>query len=108
MNLTVTRQSISRILRDFNMISYIVPKKPRVTPAQRRVRVRWCHEHLDWTVKDWSNVIFSDESNYELLNRKNRIYICRFRTDYTRFERSQQRVHKGGGIYLCITCTYIS
>ena len=39
-----------------------------------------------------------DESNYEILNRKNRIYIRRFWHDPTRFERSQQRVHKGGSI----------
>ena len=39
-----------------------------------------------------------DESNYEILNRKNRIYIHRFRHDPTRFERSQQRVHRGEGI----------
>ena len=39
-----------------------------------------------------------DESNYEILNQKNRIYIRRFRHDSTRFERSQQRVHRGGAI----------
>ena len=39
-----------------------------------------------------------DESNYEILNRKNRIYVRRFRHDPTRFGRSQQRVHRGGGI----------
>ena len=40
-----------------------------------------------------------DESNYEILNRKNRIYIRRFRHDPTRFERSQQRVHRRGGYW---------
>ena len=41
----------------------------------------------------WMKVI-----NYEILNRKNLIYIRRFRHDPTRFERSQQHVHRGGGI----------
>ena len=68
------------------MISYILPRKPRITPSQKRNRLQWCYEHLDWSVKDWSNVIFSDESNYEVLNRKNRTYIRRFRNDRTRFE----------------------
>ena len=45
--------------------------------------------------------MFSDESNLEVLNRKNRIYIRRFRNDRTRFERSQKRVHKRGGIGVC-------
>ena len=33
LNLTITRQTVSRILRDFDMVSYIAPRKPRITPA---------------------------------------------------------------------------
>ena len=80
------------------MVSYIAPRKSRITPAQRHTRVACCYEHLSLSVNDWSNVVFMDESNYEILNRKNRIYICRFRHDPTRFQLSQQRVHRGGGI----------
>ena len=97
-NLTITRQTVSRILRNFDMVSYVATRKPRITPAQRRTRVAWCYEHLSWSVNDWSNVVFMDESNYEIFNRKNRIYICRFRHEPTRFEPSQRRVHRGGGI----------
>ena len=46
LNLTITRQTVSRILRDFDMVSYIAPRKPRITPAQRCTRVAWCYEHL--------------------------------------------------------------
>ena len=74
LNLTITRQTVSRILRDFDMVSYITPIKPRITPAQRRTPVGWYYEHLRWSVNDWSNVVFTDESNYEILNWKNRIY----------------------------------
>jgi hypothetical protein len=24
-------------------------------------RVRWCKEHLHWTIKDWKKVLWSDE-----------------------------------------------
>ena len=98
LNLTITRQIVSRILRDFDMVSYIAPRKPRITSAQRRTRVVWCFEHLSWSVNHWPNVVFTNESNYEILNRKTRIHIRRFRHDSTRFEHSQQRVHRGGGI----------
>ena len=111
LNLTISRQTVSRILRDFDMISCIAPKKPRITPAQRRTRVDWCYEYLSWSVNDWSNVVFTDESNYEMLNPKNRIYIRRFRHDPIRSERSQQRVHRRGGIinvlHILIYLTYI-
>ena len=98
LNLTITRQTVNQILRDFDMVSYIAPRKPRITPAQRRTPVAWCYEHLSRSINDWSNVVFTGESNYEILNRKNRIYIRRFQHDPTRFECSQQRVHRGGGI----------
>ena len=39
LNLTITRQTVSRILRDFDMVSYIATRKPRITPAQRRTRL---------------------------------------------------------------------
>ena len=106
LSLTITRQTVSQILRNFDMVSYIAPRKPRITPTQRCTRVAWCYEHLSWSVNDWSNVVFTDENNYEILNRKNRIYTRRFRHDPTRFERSQQRVHRRGGIGLWsyVTC----
>ena len=53
LNLTITRQTVSRILRNFDMVSYIAPRKPRITPAQRCTRVAWCYEHLSWSVNDW-------------------------------------------------------
>ena len=93
------------------MVSYVAPRKPRITPAQRRTRVTWCYEHLSRSVNGWSNVVFMDESNYEILNRKNRIYVRRFRHEPTRFERLQQRVHRGGDIinvsHKLIYLTYI-
>ena len=47
-----------------------------------------------------------DESNYEILNRKSRISKRRFRHDPTRFERSHQRVHRGGEL-LSLTQTHL-
>ena len=106
MSLSISTSTTSRILQQYNMTSYIAPRKPRITPKQRRGRIDWCNEHLSWSVQDWSNVIVNGESNYEVLNRKNRIDFRRFCTDRTRFERSQKRTHQGGSldIWSFITC----
>ena len=98
LNSSIGRSTSSRILQSNNIVWYIAPRKPRITPTQRRNHLTWCYDHLNWSINDWSNVIFSDESNFEVLNRKNRIYIRRFRNDRIRFERSRNRVHKDGGI----------
>ena len=51
-------------------------------------------------------MIVSDEINSEVVNRSNRIYFQRFRTDRTRSEQSQKRTHRGGDLSLWsfITC----
>ncbi|CAF3936613.1 unnamed protein product [Rotaria sp. Silwood1] len=87
------------------MKSYVAPRKPKLNAQQRRLRAAWCQYHLDWTEQDWSQIIFSDESNFELVNRKNRLYVRRYRYDQKRFERSQPRIHKGGGlgVWPCMT-----
>ena len=72
--LTGSPQTVSYILRDFDMISYIAPKKTRITPAQRHTRADWRYEYLSSLLNQWLN----DESNNEILNRKNRIYVRRF------------------------------
>ena len=83
LNLSTGRSTISRILQDYNMVSYIAPRKPQITPTPRRNRLTWYDDRLNWSINDWFNVIFSDESNFEVLNR---ISIRRFRNDRTRFE----------------------
>ena len=61
---------------------------------------------MSWTETDWSNIIFSDEANFEIVNRNNRIYIRRFRNDLKRHERFQPRVHRGGGLGIWSYITY--
>ena len=53
LSLTITRQTVSRILRDFDIVSYVATRKPRITPAQRCNGVAWCYEHLSWSVNNW-------------------------------------------------------
>ncbi|CAM4805166.1 unnamed protein product [Rotaria magnacalcarata] len=106
LNLNISRQTVSRILREFDLVSYVAPRKPQITHEQRRCRIFWCYKHLSWTETDWSNVIFSDEANFEIVNRNNRIYIRRFRNDLKRHERFQPRVHRGGGLGIWSYITY--
>ncbi|CAM4803186.1 unnamed protein product [Rotaria magnacalcarata] len=125
--LNISRNCIYQTIKKFNKLHTVATKpgagrRSKLTDRQKRAiklqqvrddtlsqrysRLQWCYQHLSWAENDWSNVIFTDESNFEILNRKNRIYIRRFRNDLKRFERSQPRVHKGGGdgIWSYLTC----
>ncbi|GFX70284.1 transposable element Tcb2 transposase [Trichonephila clavipes] len=37
-----------------------------LTPRHRGVRRRWAAEHRDWEQHDWSQVLFTDESQFSL------------------------------------------
>lgn len=68
-NISISRRTVNRVLHEFNMISYVASRKPRINHRQRYARLRWCYQHLTWSEKDWTNVVFTDESNFEILNR---------------------------------------
>ncbi|GFX70776.1 HTH_Tnp_Tc3_2 domain-containing protein [Trichonephila clavipes] len=40
-------------------------------------RLKWCWEHGNWTVSDWSDVMFTDESRFALEPDDKRIRIWR-------------------------------
>ena len=52
LNLSIDRSTISRILQNYNMVSSIDPRKPRIIPTQRRNRLKWCYNHLNWSIND--------------------------------------------------------
>ncbi|GFT52097.1 transposable element Tcb1 transposase [Trichonephila clavipes] len=43
----------------------------------RGARLNWCREHGNWTVSDWDNVMFTDESRFALEPDDKRIRIWR-------------------------------
>ncbi|CAM4827579.1 unnamed protein product [Rotaria magnacalcarata] len=46
LNLDISRQTVSLILREFDLVSYVAPRKPQITHEQRRCRIFWCYKHL--------------------------------------------------------------
>ncbi|GFW54205.1 HTH_Tnp_Tc3_2 domain-containing protein [Trichonephila clavipes] len=51
-----------------------VPRVCVPLPVQSRgARLKWCREHGNWTVSDWDNVMFTDESRFALESDEERI-----------------------------------
>lgn len=42
-------------------------KKPWLSEHNKKNRLEWALKHRDWSVEDWSNILWSDESNFEVL-----------------------------------------
>jgi transposase len=58
---------------DFN--SYWAARKPFISGKNKKKRMQWAREHLNWTHEDWRKVLWSDESPYVLrFNGKVRVW----------------------------------
>ena len=82
----VSRQTVYRRLKKVGLYA----RRPAVcvplTPASRRARLNWSREHRNWTLNQWSNVLFTDESRFSLHSDSLRTTVWRERG--TRFNPS--------------------
>jgi transposase len=93
----VSSMTVQRVLKRKGINSYVASKKPFLSVLDRIKRLKWCRERRNWSVYQWSKIIFSDESNFEVLNRKRRIYIKRFADEKFKNQFVVNRVQAGGG-----------
>jgi transposase len=62
--------TVWRILRKAGYRKTKPTRKPGLTKKMKEDRLRWCQEHKDWTIEDWKNVIWSDETSVVLNHRR--------------------------------------
>ncbi|CAF0957322.1 unnamed protein product, partial [Brachionus calyciflorus] len=77
-NVKVSKATIRRLLIKKGLESHTAVRKPLLTAKDRIKRYKWCKQRLNCTVNDWRRVIFSDESNFEVFNRKSRVIVKKF------------------------------
>jgi transposase len=105
-NVSISRDTVRRSLKKRNIGTYTAQKKPFLTKKHMRNRFNWCKERLHWDVEKWSKVIFSDESNYEVINRKSRVLVKRLPNEKYHSKFCSPRQQGGGGsagIWGCIS-----
>ena len=52
-------------------------KKPLLTTRMMKARLDWAKRHAEWTVEDWKNVIWSDESKFNLYRSDGHQFVRR-------------------------------
>ncbi|KAJ4446010.1 hypothetical protein ANN_12696, partial [Periplaneta americana] len=71
----------------------------QLTGVHIRNRLQWGRQHQHWTLDEWRNVLFTDESRFSLTNDSRRTIIWRERG--TRFHPTkivEKRPFFGGGV----------
>lgn len=102
----VSPDTVRRSLHASGISSIIKPKKPHLSHKNARVRLEWAKSHADWTLDDWSRVIWSDETRIDRFGSDGKIYAWKRDTDPLSPRHVQQTRKHGGGnimIWSCIT-----
>ena len=80
-NPRISAPTVRRRLREANLNS----RRPYVgavlTPRHRRQRLAWARQHLCWTRHQWHQVLFTDESRFQLDVSDGRIRVWRRRNE---------------------------
>lgn len=72
---TITACTVRRQLLQTGYKSYIAKRKPCRSAVQEWKRLKFANNYIHWLPEDWQSIIWSDEANFELLNRKNRTFV---------------------------------
>ena len=96
-NVIISDETVRRRLRAAGLASRVAARRPRHTPAHRAARRAWSAVHSRWTRQQWSLVLFSDESKFNLSNPDRRVRVWRRRGERFHEDCVQQVVLQGGG-----------
>lgn len=103
---SISRQTVNRRLIDRKLCSYVAAKKPMLSRKDKVLRIKFCQKILEMPSEQLKKIIFSDESNFTILNRKNRVKIRRHYNEKYHSRFIVPRLQGGGGsvgIWGCIT-----
>lgn len=105
-NQTASPRTVRKILQDYDYMWRPACPKPRLTENHVKQRLKFCKEHRTWTKRRWRDVIFSDEMNVEVDNRKNRIMLRRTIDEKFKSDCLERRRRQGSGsigIWACLS-----
>ncbi|GFV05210.1 HTH_Tnp_Tc3_2 domain-containing protein [Trichonephila clavipes] len=93
---TVSRQTVYRRLGHIGLYARRPFRCVPITATHCRLRVTWSREHALWTPQQWSCVMFSDESRFNLQSHSRRTLI--WRAPGTRYDQDNTiERHRYGG-----------
>ena len=103
-NINVSRRTISRVLHSFGYIAKEKKKKPRLTDQHKKARYQWAKKYSTWTIEDWKNVIWSDESKFNVINSDGKEYYWTNNPSNITDQSVRPTVKFGGGSVMVWGC----
>ncbi|GFT59228.1 transposable element Tcb2 transposase [Trichonephila clavipes] len=73
----VSSQTIRRRLAEGHLGLRCPIRVLPLTPTHQCLHLEWCHARGNWTAAEWNQIVFSDESRFNLSSDDNRVRVWR-------------------------------
>lgn len=91
------QSTIRKCLLNWGLRGRVAAKKPLLRKQNLAKRMAFAKDHVNWTNEQWGQVLFSDESKFEIYGNKRRLFIRRFEGERYKKYCWQPTVKHGGG-----------
>lgn len=71
----ISVSTVKARLAEANLHGRVAARKPLLRTKNKVKRLEWAKQHRSWTIEDWSKVLWTDESKFEIFGTKRRIYV---------------------------------
>jgi transposase len=72
----VSKDTVKRRLHELGIRSRTARRSAIVSERNRKKRVKWAKEHIEWSPYQWNRVLFSDETGFSLgYNTRSRMWV---------------------------------
>ena len=97
LNFSISSRTVQRVLHEEGYSGHAAKKKPFISEQNRKKRFGWCNMKKNWE-KEWENIIWSDESRFELFNNDSRNWVWRKKDERYKIECLKPTVKNSAGV----------
>lgn len=101
---SVSERTIRRRLVEYGLKSKFARKRPYISKANKAKRLKFAQKYADKPLEFWKTVLWSDESKFELFNRKRRERVWCRSGEALQDRHIQGTVKHGGGNVMVWGC----
>lgn len=102
--LTISTRTIRRRLKDSGLKSCLASKRPHISTTNKHKRLMFAKKYATKPLAFWKQVLWSDESKFELFGQKRRSRVWRKSGDALKERNIQKTVKHGGGNVMVWGC----
>lgn len=96
-DIRISVDTVKRRLRSFGLFGRLSVRKPLLRSQNKKKRLQWAQKYKNWTTEDFKNVLWTDESKFQVFGSNRRIYVRRLHNEKMMPNCITPTVKHGGG-----------